>query len=101
MAQGYIRIDEVTLKDLAIDCIDFVALKKKLLLPEHYEINDLRRITSNVIAMPYADLLVSASEIPEGALVTPIYQRTYKPDAEPYWANSETTLKNIEITEKH
>lgn len=101
MPQGYIRIDEVTLKEIVLECIDFAALKKKLLLPEDYEINDLRRVPSSVIGSPYADILVSASEILEGAEVAPIYQRTYEPDAEPYWANSKTTLKSIEIRGQH
>jgi len=100
MPQGYIRIDEVILKEIASEPIDFAALKEKLLLPEHYEVNDLRRVPSSVVGTPYADILVSASEIPEGAEVTPIYQRTYEPDAEPYYAGSKTSLLRIEIKEQ-
>lgn len=101
MPQGYIRVSEDYLKEIAIDCIDFAALKKKMLLPEHYAIDGLHRMTNSVVDRPFADLLVSASEIPEGAAISPMYQRTRKEDEAigPYPVGYETTLVRIDIEE--
>ena len=78
MGQGKFPINSGVLVELTLDLIDLAKLKERLLLPDGYRIESIR---CDATVDERVTLLVSADEIPDGATVTPIYQRlTDKPE---------------------
>lgn len=94
MGQGIMQVSTGVLYELMevtdISDVDLQALKTRLLLPEQYQIDELRQSTL-AKHNGFVYVLLSAPEIPDGATVTPYYTTTFLE------GRSDPVLNRIEI----